>query len=62
LLGIALAICVPASIQHNMRVGHGYESFHARASLRSSLDLAAPPGAQRSSARMECCRWWQAPE
>jgi Type II CAAX prenyl endopeptidase Rce1-like len=62
LLGIALAICVPASIQHNMRVGHGYVTFHSHSSLRSALEFGATPSARRSSARIECRPLEQAPE
>ena len=48
LLGIMLALCGPASVQHNMRVGAGY-SRHSRAPLRETRGLAIIPLPQHSS-------------
>ena len=50
LLGIMLAICVPSSVQHNMRVGSGYSAqVRSRDSLRDERGFSTFPTSQHSA-------------
>lgn len=52
LFGISIAVCIPASLQHNMRVGRGYAQYRQVRMDKTQMVKPAPMEVSPSTSRM----------